>query len=84
MDETAQKTGLRYRTEFNAWIIEMFVLVMVALMVGVIANGLNETGNAVSAELSRHNPSNTKTILSPNVPFSENGPNLALAEGGTR
>ncbi len=80
MIETAPKTGLRYRTEFNAWIIEMFVMVMVSLMVGAIVHGLHEAGSTVSSELSRHNSTIKKTIPTDNVPFSENGPSLALAE----
>lgn len=83
MDETAQPTGLRYRTEFNVWIIQTFVTIAVCLMAGALLHGLYETKSTVSAELSRCNPKN-KEILSPNVPFAENGPNLALAEGGIR
>ncbi|WKZ28781.1 MAG: hypothetical protein QY323_04585 [Patescibacteria group bacterium] len=84
MDETAQKTGLRYRTEFNTWIIQTFVTVMVFLMVSAVAYGLHETGSTVDAELSRHDPATNKAIPATNVPFHENGPNLALAEGGIR
>jgi hypothetical protein len=75
------RTPLRYRQEFDFWIIKSFVIITLSALLMLFAAGIEEAGRAMNTELSRYEPANDTIVPTDNVPFRENGPAIAIAEG---